>query len=64
MMLHNYMFRQFHRTSNGIIPSSGFRDMGSAKYGPSAADLTSFWPMGKPIWDKWANNYDVAQLQV
>ena len=25
--------------------------------------LTSFWPMGKPIWGKWANNYDVAQLQ-
>ena len=27
-------------------------------------DLTSFWPMGKPIWGKWANNYDSAQLQV
>ena len=27
-------------------------------------DLTSFWPMGEPIWCKWANNYDVAQLQV
>ena len=27
-------------------------------------DLTSFWLMGKPIWDKWANNYDSAQLQV
>ena len=27
-------------------------------------DLTSFWPMGEPIWSKWANNYDVAQLQV
>ena len=27
-------------------------------------DLTSFWPMGKPIWSKWANNYDSAQLQV
>ena len=27
-------------------------------------DLTSFWPMGKPIWGKWANNYDIAQLQV
>ena len=31
MMLHNYRSRLFHRTSNGIIPSSGFRDMGSAK---------------------------------
>ena len=27
-------------------------------------DLTSFWPMGKPIWGKWANNYDSAQLKV
>ena len=27
-------------------------------------DLTSFWPMGKPIWGNWANNYDSAQLQV
>ena len=27
-------------------------------------DLTSFWPMGKPIWGKWANNYDSAQLQI
>ena len=27
-------------------------------------DFTSFWPMGEPIWGKWANNYDVAQLQV
>ena len=27
-------------------------------------DLTSFWPMGKPIWGIWANNYDSAQLQV
>ena len=27
-------------------------------------DLTSFWPMGKPLWGKWANNYDSAQLQV
>ena len=27
-------------------------------------DLTSFWPMGKPIWGKRANNYDSAQLQV
>ena len=63
MMLHNYRSRQFHRTSNGTDPSRGFRDMGSAKSGPSA-DLTSFWPMGKPIWGKWANNYDIAQLQV
>ena len=112
MLLHNYRSRQFHRTWNGINPSSGFRDMCSAKSGPSAAwfdkflahgrthmgqmgqitmtvhnyrsrqvhetlngvnpsssfqryafrkvwtqfvaNLTSFWPMGKPIWGKWA----------
>ena len=34
--------------------------MGSAKSGPSAA----WFDMGKPIWGKWANNYDSAQLQV
>ena len=27
-------------------------------------DLTSFWPKGKPIWGKWADNCNVAQLQV
>ena len=27
-------------------------------------DLTSFWPMAKPILGKWANNYDSAQLQI
>ena len=37
MMLHNYRSRQFHRTSNDINPSSGFRDMGFAKSGPSVA---------------------------
>ena len=36
-MLHNYRSGQFHRTSNGINLSSGFREMGSAKSGPSAA---------------------------
>ena len=37
MMLHNYRSRQFHRNSNGTDPYRGFRDMGSAKSGPSAA---------------------------
>ena len=27
-------------------------------------NLTSFWPMGTPIWGKWANDHDSAQLQV
>ena len=30
MTMHNYRPRQFHRTSNGENPSSGYRDMGSA----------------------------------
>ena len=120
MMLHNYRSRQFHRSSNGIDASSGFRDIGSAKSGPSAAsfdkflahgqahmgqlgkwlwcctttgldksinlkwcksiqwfqryafrkvwtqfvaNLTSFWPMDKPIWGKWGNDHDSAQLR-
>ena len=32
MVLHNYRSRQFHRTLNGINPSSSFRDMGSTKW--------------------------------
>ena len=38
--------------------------MGSTKSGPSAAWFDKSWPMDKPIWGKWANNYDSAQLQV
>ena len=38
--------------------------MGSAKYGLSAAWFDKFLVLGKPIWGKWANKYDVAQLQV
>ena len=47
MMLHNYRSRQFHRTWNGINPSSGFRYMGSAKSGPSAAWFDKFWANGQ-----------------
>ena len=64
MLLHNYRSRQFHRTLNGINPSSGFRDIGSTSLAQVLPDLTSFWPMGRPIWGKWANNYAVVQLQV
>ena len=60
-MLHNYSSRQFHITSNGINPSSGFRDMISTKSGPSAASFDTFWAMGKPMWGKWANYYGSAQ---
>ena len=50
MMLHKYSSRQFHRTLNGINPSSGFRDMGSAKSGPSAAWFNQ-------VISPWANPY-------
>ena len=42
LVLHNYRSRQFHRTSNGRNPSSDFKDMGSAKSGPSAAWFDKF----------------------
>ena len=47
LMLQNYRSRQFHRTSNGINPSSGFKDMGSAKSGPSAAWFDKFLAHGQ-----------------
>ena len=43
IMFINYRSRQFHRTLNGMNPSSGFRDMGSAKYGSSAAWFDKFF---------------------
>ena len=43
LTLHNYRCRQFHRTFNGINPSRGSKDMGTAKSGPSAG--------------RWANPY-------
>ena len=46
MVLHNYRPRQFHRTSNGVNPSSGFKDMGSAKSGPYAAWFDEFLANG------------------
>ena len=46
-MLHNYRSRQFHRTFNGTNPSSGFRDMGSTKSGPSAAWFDKFLAHGQ-----------------
>ena len=38
---------QVNRTSNGINPSSGFRDMGSAKSGPTAAWFDKFLAHGQ-----------------
>ena len=57
MMLLNYMSWQFHRASNGINPSGGFRDMGSAKSGPSAAWFDKFLAHGQAHMGKWANNW-------
>ena len=47
IMLHNYMSRQFHRARNGINPSSGLRDMGSAKSDQSAASFDKFLAQGQ-----------------
>ena len=43
MKLHNCRSRQFHKTLNGINPSCGFRDLSSAKSGPSAAWFEFFF---------------------
>ena len=47
LVLHNYRSRQFHRTSNGTNPSSGFKDMGSVKSGQSAAWFDKFLAHGR-----------------
>ena len=47
LVLHNYKSRQFHRTSNSRNPSSDFKDMGSAKSGPSAAWFDKFSAHGQ-----------------
>ena len=46
MTVHNYRPRQFHRTSNGENPSSGYRDMGSASL--AAARPTARPPVRRP----------------
>ena len=43
MTLHNYRHRQVHETSNGVNPSSGFRDMRSAKSGPNLCQIFGPW---------------------
>ena len=48
--LHNYRSRQVHETSNGVNPSSGFRDMLSAK---SGCNLCQIWQVFGP----WASPY-------
>ena len=50
MTVHNYRSRQVHETLNGVNPSSGFRDMQSAKSGPN---LWQIWQVFGP----WASPY-------
>ena len=50
MTVHNYRSRQVHETLNGVNPSSGFRDMRSAKSGPN---LYQIWQVFGP----WASPF-------
>ena len=50
MTVHNYRSRQVHETLNGVNPSSGFRDMRSAKSGPN---LYQIWQ----VFGQWASLY-------
>ena len=50
MTVHNYRSRQVHETLNGVHPSSGFRDMRSAKSWPN---LCQIWQVFGP----WASPY-------
>ena len=52
--VHNYRFRQFHETLNGVNPSSSFRDTPSAKSGPN---LWQIWQH----FDPWASPYGVNE---
>ena len=49
MTLHNYRSRQVHGSLNGVNPSSGFRDMRSAKSGPNLCQIWQvFGPWASP----------------
>ena len=49
MAVHNYRSRQVHETLNGVNPSSGFRDMRSAKSGPNLWQILQvFGPWASP----------------
>ena len=63
-ILHNYRFRQFHRTSIGVNPSSGFIDKFYQVWKLNGSWFYKFWSMGMAIWGKWTNYYDVVHLQV
>ena len=55
MTVHNYRSRQVHETLNGVNPSSGFRDMWSAK---SGSNLWQIWQVFGP----WASPYGANGL--
>ena len=49
MMLHNYRFRQVHKTLDGVNSSSCFRDMRSTKSGPNLWQILQvFGPWASP----------------
>ena len=49
MTMHNCRSRQVHETLNGVNPSSGFRDMRSAKSGPNLCQIWQvFGPWASP----------------
>ena len=45
MTVHNYKWRQVHKTLNGLNPSSSFRDMHSAKSGPKFLARSPAWTL-------------------
>ena len=49
MTVHNYRAKQFHRTSNGENPSSGYRDMGSASLAMTTIPLQPGGLRGKKV---------------
>ena len=53
MTVHNYRSRQVHETLNGVNPSSGFRDMRSAK---SGSNLWQIWQVFGPSASPYAAN--------
>ena len=60
MTVHNYRPRQFHRTSNGENPSSGYRDMGSASL---AAARPTARPLARPTASPPARTVTTIPLQ-
>ena len=68
MTVHTYRPRQFHRTSNGENPSSGYRDMGSASLAAArpAARPPGPWrqypssPEGWGVKSHWCKNRSVT----